>query len=341
MIYFNNDYMAGAHPEVMRRLSETNLEKTVGYGFDHYTKNAASLILETCGCSDGEVYFLSGGTQTNAVAISCLIGNWQGVMATDTSHINVHEAGAIEHNGHKVITMPTSDGKLKASDIEEYMKQFYADETWPHMVEPGMVYITHPTELGTLYSLEEMTAISQVCHRYGMKLYLDGARLGYGLAAHDADVTIKDISRLCDMFYIGGTKCGALFGEALVIPRKNLIPHFFSQIKQHGALFAKGRLQGIQFETLFTDGLYFRIARHAVDMAMMLRDAFLKKGYSLFLDSPTNQQFVTIPNDDIKRLRKSVSFEYWGSPGDKESVLRFVTDWSTQEEDVRKFISLL
>lgn len=330
--------MAGCHPEVMRRLSETNLDKTTGYGFDNHTEAAKKTILEICGLPDGDVHFLIGGTQTNATAISCLLNNWQGILASAESHINVHEAGAIELGGHKVISIPSENGKISASVIESYMQNFYADQTWPHMVEPGMVYITHPTELGTLYSLQEMTEISVVCKKYNLKLYLDGARLGYGLMANGTDVTLRNISQLCDMFYIGGTKVGALFGEALIMRDKTIIPHFFSQIKQHGALLAKGRLLGIQFQTLFTDNLYFRISRHAVEMAMKLRKALINKGYGMLIDSPTNQQFFIIPNKDIVRMKEFCSFEFWGSPGKEESSLRFVTDWSTRLDDIKEFI---
>lgn len=343
MLHFDCDYMEGAHPEVMRRLMETNLEQTPGYGNDRYTGNAKKLILEACGLDGktGKVFLLVGGTQTNATVIDGLLARHEGVLAADTAHINVHEAGAIESTGHKVLALPSYDGKVKAADIEKYIKDFYADESHMHMVTPGMVYISHPTELGTLYSFSELEAISRVCRKAGIPLYLDGARLGYGLAADGTDVTMKDVARLCDVFYIGGTKIGTLFGEAVVVTRPDLLRNFTPLVKQHGALLAKGRLLGVQFETLFTDGLYMEISRHAVNMAMKLKKAFTDNGYRLFIDSPTNQQFVCLPNEEIDRLRKIASFELWGPRKDKETPVRLVTNWATREEDVNEFISHL
>ena len=343
MLHFDCDYMEGAHPEVMRRLMETNLEQTPGYGNDRYTGNAKKLILEACGLDGktGKVFLLVGGTQTNATVIDGLLARHEGVVAADTAHINVHEAGAIESTGHKVLALPSYDGKVKAADIEKYIKDFYADESHMHMVTPGMLYISHPTELGTLYSFSELEAISRVCRKAGIPLYLDGARLGYGLAADGTDVTMKDVARLCDVFYIGGTKIGTLFGEAVVVTRPDLLRNFTPLVKQHGALLAKGRLLGVQFETLFTDGLYMAISRHAVNMAMKLKKAFTDNGYRLFIDSPTNQQFVYLPNEEIDRLRKIASFELWGPRKDKETPVRMVTSWATREEDVDEFISHL
>lgn len=343
MLHFDCDYMEGAHPEVMRRLMETNLEQTPGYGNDRYTGNAKKLILEACGLDGktGKVFLLVGGTQTNATVIDGLLARHEGVVAADTAHINVHEAGAIESTGHKVLALPSYDGKVKAADIEKYIKDFYADESHMHMVTPGMLYISHPTELGTLYSFSELEAISRVCRKAGIPLYLDGARLGYGLAADGTDVTLKDVARLCDVFYIGGTKIGTLFGEAVVVTRPDLLRNFTPLVKQHGALLAKGRLLGVQFETLFTDGLYMEISRHAVNMAMKLKKAFTDNGYRLFIDSPTNQQFVYLPNEEIDRLRKIASFELWGPRKDKETPVRMVTSWATREEDVDEFISHL
>ena len=293
MLHFDCDYMEGAHPEVMRRLMETNLEQTPGYGNDRYTGNAKKLILEACGLDGktGKVFLLVGGTQTNATVIDGLLARHEGVLAADTAHINVHEAGAIESTGHKVLALPSYDGKVKAADIEKYIKDFYADESHMHMVTPGMLYISHPTELGTLYSLRELEAISRACRKAGIPLYLDGARLGYGLAADGTDVTMKDVARLCDVFYIGGTKIGTLFGEAVVVTRPDLLKNFIPLVKQHGALLAKGRLLGVQFETLFTDGLYMAISRHAVNMAMKLKKAFTDNGYRLFIDSETEKGF--------------------------------------------------
>ena len=341
MLYFYTDYMEGAHSEVMRRLMETNLEHTTGYGSDQYTQRAKQLIREACGQPEAAVHFLVGGTQTNATVIDALLRHHEGVLAAESAHINVHESGAIEATGHKVLTLPQYEGKIKAEDIEKYISDFYRDETYEHMVALGMVYISHPTEYGTLYSLEELESISRVCRKADIPLYIDGARLGYGLAAEGTDVTLKDVARLCDVFYIGGTKVGALFGEAVVAANPKRLPHFFPLIKQHGALLAKGRLQGVQFETLFTDGLYEKIAGHAVRMAMKLKQAFKDKGYKIYIDSPTNQQFVCLPNTEIDRLSPHVGFELWGPSGEKETVVRFVTNWATREEDVDAFIELL
>ena len=263
------------------------------------------------------------------------------MLGVESAHINVHEAGAIEATGHKVLTLPQYDGKVKAADVEAYIRNFYRDETYEHMVAPGMLYISHPTELGTLYTLRELEDLSRVCREANIPLYMDGARLGYGLAAEGTDVTLKDIARLCDVFYIGGTKVGALFGEAVVAARPERLPHFFSLVKQHGALLAKGRLLGIQFGALFTDGLYQRIGAHAVRLALKLKQAFVEKGYKLHLDSPTNQQFVCLPNETIDRLMREATFELWGPRGETETVVRFVTSWATREEDVDKLIALL
>lgn len=341
MIHFDTDYMEGAHPEVMRRLLETNLEQTPGYGCDDYTARAKDLIREACGQPQAAVQFLVGGTQTNATVIDALLARHEGVLAAESAHINVHEAGAIEASGHKVLTLPAHDGKVLAADVEACIRNFYRDETYEHMVAPGMLYISHPTELGTLYTLRELEDLSRVCREADIPLYMDGARLGYGLAAEGTDVTLKDIARLCDVFYIGGTKVGALFGEAVVAARPERLPHFFTLVKQHGALLAKGRLLGIQFGTLFIDGLYQRIGAHAVRLALKLKRAFVEKGYRLHLDSPTNQQFVCLPYETIDRLKREATFELWGPRGETETVVRFVTSWATREEDVDKLIALL
>lgn len=341
MIHFNSDYMEGAHPEVMRRLVETNLEQTVGYGLDDYSVHAKKLIREACQAPEAAVYLLVGGTQTNATVIDGLLRRHEGVLATETAHINTHESGAIEATGHKVLALPQHDGKLLASEVEAFIRDFYRDETYEHMVAPGMVYISHPTELGTLYSLSELEALSGVCLKAGIPLYLDGARLGYALSAPSSDVTLADLARLCDVFYIGGTKVGALFGEAVVAANPGRLPHFYPLIKQHGALLAKGRLLGLQFEALFADGLYQRIGAHAVRLALKLKEVFRAKGYRLFLDSPTNQQFVFLPNEVIDRLSEQATFELWGPRGETETVVRFVTSWATREDDVDTLISLL
>lgn len=340
--YFNSDYMAGAHPDVMERLVRTNHLHTVGYGEDEFCRNARRLILEECGLSGrGEVYFMVGGTQTNAVVIDRLLGRNDGVIAADTSHIDVHEAGAIELSGHKILTLPGENGKLKASDIDRYIERFYNDDTYPHMVRPAMVYISFPTELGTIYSKDELTRIYDICRKRDIPLYIDGARLAYGLAAANGDLTLCDIASLSDCFYIGGTKCGALFGEAVVTSRSDLFQRFFSLMKMHGALLAKGRLLGIQFETLFNDGLYYRIGLEAVNLARRLKDIFISYGFKTFIDSPTNQQFFILPNEIVKRMKDEISFELWGPPGEKESAIRMVTGWSTTESDILAVDSLL
>lgn len=341
MLHFDCDYMEGAHPEVMRRLVETNLEQTPGYGCDPYTARARELIRRECGAPDAEVHLLVGGTQTNATVIDGVLRRHEGVLAAESGHINVHEAGAIEAAGHKVLVLPQHDGKVRATDVERYLDTFYRDETCDHMVFPGMLYVSHPTEFGTLYSLQEMEELHDVCHRHHIPLYLDGARLSYALAAEENTLSLRDIARLCDIFYIGGTKTGTLFGEAVVVTRPELLPHFFTLVKQHGALLAKGRLLGIQFETLFTDGLYLRIARQAITTARRLKAALLAKGYRMAIDSPTNQQFFILPNDEIDRLSQFATFELWGPRGERESTVRFVTSWATREQQIDQLIARL
>lgn len=341
MIYLDTDYMAGAHPEVMDALNKTNLLHTPGYGEDTFTKAAKERILEACGIPEGACYFLVGGTQTNAAVIDRLLSRNDGVLAADTSHINVHEAGAIEAWGHKILTLQNKNGKISATQIKNYIRDFYSDETFPHMVRPGMVYISFPTELGTIYSRNELEEIYEVCSKYDIPLYIDGARLAYGLHAKGVDISLPELARLCDVFYIGGTKCGALFGEAVVTKSPKLLPRFVSLMKLHGALLAKGRLLGVQFGTLFSDSLYQRIGEYGVSQAMRLKELMLNHGFRTFIDSPTNQQFFILPNDVIEKLRENVSFELWGAPGEKESKVRFVTSWSTPENTVDKLESYL
>ena len=338
---FNCDYMEGVHPRILERLVETNLEQTAGYGNDPYCVSAKKKILEACQCPDGEVHFLVGGTQTNATVIAALLHMYDGVLAAETGHVNVHEAGAIEYTGHKVLTLPQKDGKINAESVENYLKWFYADENHEHMVQPGMVYLTHPTEYGTLYTAEELKAIHGICQRYAIPLYVDGARLGYALAARETDVTLPVLAQNCDIFYIGGTKVGAFCGEAVVIPKKGLIPKFFTTIKQHVALLAKGRLIGIQFDTLFTDGLYQEISAHAIRMAEKLKKALMEKGYTMYLDSPTNQQFVLLDNKKKKELLEQVDFDFFENYDSEHTVMRFVTSWATREEDVDRLIEIL
>ena len=341
MLYFDSDYMAGAHPEVLKALVDTNLEHTVGYGNDQYSEHARELLRHAMGVEDAQVMFLVGGTQTNATAIDGLLRRHEGVLAADSGHIAVHESGAIEASGHKVLTLPQHDGKVAAEDVASYIHNFYADQTYQHMVAPGMLYISQPTEYGTIYSLKELESLSKVCHDNHIPLYIDGARLGYALTAEGADFTLRDIARLADVFYIGGTKLGTLFGEALVVTNSELLTHLFPLVKQHGALLAKGRLLGLQFEAMFRDGLYERIGRHAVAMALRVREAFRSAGYEVVIESPTNQQFFRLPNEVIDRLRERVSFDYWGPRGQKYSVVRFVTSWATTEECVAELESIL
>lgn len=340
MIHFDCDYMAGAHPEVLEAIVRNNTVQTSGYGSDSFCENAKELIRKACEAPDAAVHFMVGGTQTNSTVLDGLLNRTEGVIAAETAHINVHESGAIELSGHKVISLPSHSGKLCADEVRSYLKDFYADETWPHMVAPGAVYISFPTELGTIYSLEELTHLSEVCHEYNIPLYIDGARLGFGLAA-SADVTLPQIAKLADVFYIGGTKMGALFGEAVVCTRKELLPRFFTLMKARGAVLAKGRLLGMQYEALFSNNLYLRIGQHAVSLAQQLRKVMAEHGYKTFIDSPTNQQFFILPNEVIDRLSAAVTFEYWGPRGETESKVRFVTSWETKEEDIKTLASLL
>ena len=340
-LFFASDYMEGAHPKILERLAETNMISTIGYGDDIYSEHARELIRKACGANDADVFFLIGGTQTNAVVIDSVLKQYQGVMAPETGHVSTHEAGAIEFTGHKVITLPQKDGKLSADDIKACIDNYNSDENREHLVMPGMVYISQPTESGTLYSLEELKAISKVCNEYEVPLYLDGARLAYALACPENDVTLRDIARLCDAFYIGGTKCGALLGEAVVIPKKGLIPHFFTLIKQHGALLAKGRVTGIQFEALFTDDLYMEIGKNAIDAAQKIKAALSDKGYEFAFYSPTNQIFIVLTEEEKARLEERIVMGFWETLPDGRIVMRIATSWATTEENVEKLISLL
>lgn len=332
---FESDYNNGCLPEILPRLSETNDEKSSGYGFDPYTERAKDRIRKACDMTEAEVHFLVGGTQTNATAIDSLLQGCEGVLSVDTGHINVHESGAVEAFGHKVLVLPgIAGGKMAASQINDYMRKFLADETYPHMVQPGMVYITLPTELGALYSRKELADIYTVCQQYGLRLYVDGARLGYGLMAEGNDIDLPFLAHHCDAFYIGGTKVGALLGEALVYTNTRAPKYIFTIIKRHGALLAKGRVLGLQFDTLFTDGLYFRVSRHAIDMAQALRKVFAKHGLSLGIDSPTNQQFVILSKEQKQRLAEEIAFEIWEPLPDDHLLCRFVTCWATTEADI-------
>ena len=335
MVSFESDYITGAHPKILERLYETNLEQLSGYGSDVYCEHAKEKIRTACQAPNADVRFLVGGTQTNKIVIATMLAAFEGVIAAETGHVSLHEGGAIEATGHKVITLPHAEGKLDAKTVEQYLTDFYADANHEHMVSPGMVYISHPTEYGTLYSKEELTALSALCHRFGIPLFMDGARLGYGLMSRQTDVTLPDIAALCDVFYIGGTKMGALCGEAVVFTQGNTPSHFLTLTKQHGALLAKGRLLGVQFDTLFTDGLYFEIGRHAIEMAERLKSMFAERGYRFYLDSPTNQQFLILENQKMEALGKQVAFSFWEKYDDNHTVVRFATGWSTSEEDLQ------
>ena len=340
-IYFDSDYIAGAHPKVLAGLVETNLENLSGYGTDAYCMAAAEKIKAACECPDAEVYFLTGGTQTNQVVISTMLEEYEGVVAAKTGHVSIHEAGAIEYTGHKVLELASEDGKIDAAALRNYLQTFYADRNHEHMVYPGMVYISYPTEYGTLYSKRELTEIAEICRQYEMPLFLDGARLGYGLASREAELRLPEIAELCDVFYIGGTKVGALCGEAVVFTKRNTPKHFVTQVKQHGALLAKGRLLGVQFDVLFTDGLYLEISRHAIEMAERLKQIFREKGYAFFLESPTNQQFLILENAKMEELSKHVGFSFWEKYDETHTVVRFATSWSTREEDVERLREFL
>ena len=340
-LYFECDYMKGAHPSILNRMVETNRMATIGYGVDEISESARAKIRKACGCENAMVQFLVGGTQTNAVVIDAFLRPWQGVIAAQTGHISVHEAGAIEAGGHKVLTLPSTRGKIFPEEVELYVKDFYQDANHEHMVMPGMVYLSQPTEYGTLYSREELVQFRRVCDKYHMALYIDGARLAYALACPENTVTLSDLAALCDAFYIGGTKCGALFGEAVVIPDPQRIPAFFTLVKQHGALLAKGRLLGIQFDTLFTDDLYMEIGKTAIEAAGRIQAALVRKGYRLWQESPTNQLFIIMENSKLEDFGRKVVYSFWEKYDDSHTVIRLVTDWGTTPEEIEALISIL
>ena len=319
MLYFVNDYSEGAHEKVLQHLIDTNMKQLSGYGTDHYCETAKEKIKKACGCEDAEVYLLTGGTQTNQIVIDTMLAPYEGVVAAHTGHVSTHEAGAIEFTGHKVLELPEKNGKICASDLKELVETFY----------------------GTLYSKKELEELSSVCRKYKLPLFLDGARLIYGLVSKETDVTLHDIARLCDVFYIGGTKAGLLCGEAVVFTGKCMPKHFLTRVKQHGALLAKGRLLGVQFDALFTDDLYLAIGKNAIETAAVLKEGLKKKGYQFFIDSPTNQQFVVLENSRMEELKKDVQFGFWEKADDSHTVVRFATSWATRMEDVQKLLSLL
>ena len=341
MLFFVNDYGEGAHEAILAHLAETNREHLMGYGSDPYTARAKEKILAAAGCPGGDVFFISGGTQTNETVISAYLRSYEGAVACSTGHIACHEAGAIEHSGHKVLTIPGHAGKMVPAGLEAYLAAYYADGNHEHMVFTGLVYISYPTEYGTLYTKEELTEISRIAHAYHLPLYVDGARLGYGLMSPASDITLPELSALCDVFYIGGTKCGALCGEAVVFSGMHAPAHPIPRIKQHGALLAKGRLTGVQFESLFADGLYFEIGRQAIETAQALRRVLHERGYQFFLETPTNQQFVILPNEDMARIREHASIEYWEKYDETHTVVRFCTSWATTQEDIDALAAVL
>ena len=341
MYRFQCDYTEGAHPAIMQRMIETNMEQLSGYGTDIYCQKAKEKIRNACGIPDAEVFLLTGGTQTNQIIIDTVLAPYEGVIAARTGHVSTHEAGAIEFTGHKVLELPEKEGKIQATDLKDLLETFYGDENHEHMVFPGMVYISHPTEYGTLYSKQELKDLSAVCREYKIPLYMDGARLIYGLVSEGTDLALQDIAQLCDCFYIGGTKAGLLCGEAVVFTGKNMPAHFLTRVKQHGALLAKGRLLGVQFDALFTDDLYLKIGENAITTATVLKNGLKEKNYEFYIDSPTNQIFVVLNNVQMKKLSEQVVFSFWEKKDDSHTVIRFATSWATSMEDVHKLLTLL
>ena len=341
MLSFQNDYQEGAHEKILARLIETNLEPLSGYGSDPYCESAKKMTQTACDCPEADVWLLTGGTQTNQTIIDTMLEPYEGVASAETGHVASHEAGAIEYSGHKVLTIPQHEGKIDAAELETFLRKFWEDGNHEHMVFPGMVYISHPTEYGTLYTKVELENLSAICDAYHIPLFLDGARLGYGLAASDTDVTLPDIARCCHVFYIGGTKVGALCGEAVVFTRHNTPKHFLTRIKQHGALLAKGRLLGIQFDTLFTDNLYFEIGKHAIAMAELLKKGLADNDIPLYLNSPTNQQFLLLTDEQAERLKHDVVYSFWEKPDEDHTVIRLVTDWATTEAQVLELVQVI
>lgn len=341
MISFTCDYSEGTHPKILEKLTMTNYEQTDGYGEDEYCKKAISIIKEKCDCKDIDVHFFVGGTQTNLTVISAALRPHQGAIAATTGHINVHESGSIEATGHKVIALESNNGKLTAAEVQQAYDSHYNDDSAEHTVQPKLVYISNPTEIGTIYTKAELTALSEVCRKNNLFLYMDGARLGYGLCSEENDLDLPTITKLCDAFYIGGTKVGALFGEALVITNDALKPDFRYILKQKGGMLAKGRLLGIQFITLLCDDLYFKISKHADELAMLIKEACIKKGYSFISDSSTNQQFPIMPDSVLEKLKQDFKYSYWSRIDETHSAVRFCTSWATKKEDVLKLTAAI
>ena len=341
MLSFASDYIKGAHPKILERLLDLNNEALSGYGDDRYSNMARQKIAQACLCPQAQIYFLVGGTQTNATVISALLNLTEGVICASTGHINTHEAGAIEYTGHKVLPLESNDGKIDPNKLQSYLEDFYADDNHLHMVAPKLVYLSHPTEYGTIYSKKELLTIKEICNQYQIPLYMDGARLGYALASDESDLDLSDIASICDVFYIGGTKVGTLCGEAVVFPKGDAPYNFFSIVKQHGALLAKGALLGIQFDTLFTDDLYLKISKHAIEKSNQLKALLKAKGYQFYINSPTNQQFVIIANSKLKEIKQSVDYGFWEKFDNEHSVVRFATSWSTTDEDIELLTKIL
>lgn len=341
MLSFECDYNNGCHPKILERLMETNEVPCPGYGEDEFTASAGEKIKKACNCPNGDVFFISGGTQTNVTVIASMLRPFEGVITAATGHINAHEAGALEYTGFKALPIKNHMGKIDAKELNDYIETFYNDANREHMVFPGMVYISHPTEYGSIYQKSELEAISKVCKKRDIPLFIDGARLGYGLFGRGADLSLEDIAGLCDVFYIGGTKVGALCGEAVVFPNKRTPKHFVHMIKKHGALLAKGRLLGVQFDTLFTDDLYLKISKNAMEKAAKLIDICKEKGLQFFYESPTNQQFVILENEQMKNLSQKVRFGFWERFDDNHTVVRFAVSWATKDEDLEALRSIL
>ena len=341
MIQFQCDYNEGAHPAILQRLTETNMEQTVGYSEDAYCEQARRLIREACQCPEAAVHFLVGGTQTNTTVIAHILRPHQGVIAADTGHINVHETGAIEHTGHKVLALPSVQGKITARQVADAVEAHRRDDSFEHIVQPGMVYISFPTEVGTLYSRQELEDLYHTCRHYQLPLFIDVARLCYGLCSPESDVTLADLARLCDVFYIGGTKVGALFGEAVVITHPRWQSDFRYSLKQHGGMLATGRLLGLQFETLFTDNLYFSISRNAIRQALRIQEAIRQAGYPFFMESSTNQQFPIFPDDVLEKLKQEFLFTFWEKTDARHTAVRICTSWATTEENTDRLIAAI
>ena len=340
MISFRNDYSEGAHPKVLEALSRSNFDTTCGYSMDKYCAQAADTVRKLTACPDADVHFLTGGTLANTIVISRALRPWEGVIAAETGHINVHETGSIESAGHKVCSIPAPDGKLTPQLVREVMR-IHVNGTDEHMVKPGMVYISDATELGTIYKKEELSALHDVCREFGLYLFLDGARLPAALVAAGNDLDITDFGKYCDAFYIGGTKNGLLFGEAVVITNDDLKANFRNMIKQRGGMFAKGFLFGVQFGAYFEDGLWLKMAQHAVMQAQRIAKAAVEKGYTLYADSPTNQVFIVLSHEKIAELEKDFSFEAFGHVDDEHEAMRFVCSWATKEASVDALIARL